>query len=292
VAHAVMMFLKAKRRRTADELKRRFDKNVVPLIGGMRLVALHRADAARCIDAVRERGSPIEALRVAEDLRAMGRWAVAAGLLDRNPLEGMALPPKSKPRERVLSDDELRTIWQGVSALRADYSAIVRLCFATAQRRGEVAGMARAELDLTARTWTLPGERTKNGQRHVVPLSDLAIELIEEALATAGDSSLVFPGVKNVEYLTNEIARRQLGVADHWTLHDARRTALTGMQRLGVSPVVLGAVANHKGSGVTMTHYAHHDYQGEKRQALDLWGDRLRAIITGATVAKVVPLRA
>ena len=191
----------------------------------------------------------------------------------------------------IISEAAGRQRPAGRGGLRADYSAIVRLCFATAQRRGEVAGMARAELDLTARTWTLPGERTKNGQRHVVPLSDLAIELIEEALATAGNSSLVFPGVKNVEYLTNEIARRQLGVADHWTLHDARRTALTGMQRLGVSPVVLGAVANHKGSGVTMTHYAHHDYQGEKRQALDLWGDRLRAIITGATVAKVVPLR-
>jgi integrase len=151
--------------------------------------------------------------------------------------------------------------------------------------------MARSELDLTARTWTLPGERTKNAKRHVVPLSDLAIDLIEEALAAAGDSPLVFPQVRNVEYLTNDIARRQLGVADHWTLHDCRRTALTGMQRLGVSPAVLSAVANHKGSGVTLRHYAHHDYQGEKRHALGLWGDRLRAIISGADVAAVVPLR-
>jgi integrase len=291
VAHAVAMFLKAKPRRTADEVRRRFDVNVIPAIGALRLVDLHRADAARVIDVVKERGAPIEALRVAEDLRALGRWAVAAGLLDRNPLEGMALPPKSKPRERVLSDEEIGKLWRGAGALRVDYGAVVRLCLVTGQRRAEVAGMMRAELDLAARTWTLPGERTKNGKRHVVSLSGLAVELIESALAGAADSPRVFPAIASVEYLTNEINRRQLGL-DHWTLHDLRRTALTGMQRLGVSPVVLGAIANHNGGGVTITHYAHHDYAAEKRTALNLWCDRLRALIAGEPVAVVVPLRA
>lgn len=291
VADAVVMFLKAKERRTLEEVRRRFDKNVIPAIGATRLVELHRADAARVIDAVKSRGAPIEALRVAEDLRAFGRWAVAAGLLDRNPLEGMALPPKSKPRERVLSDEEARTLWNGAAMLRSDYAAIVRLCLTTGQRRGEVAGMLRNELDLKTRTWTLPGGRTKNGKRHVVPLSDLALELIEAALSAAEDAERVFPAVKDAEYVTNEINRREfLGLAK-WTLHDLRRTALTGMQRLGVSPVVLGAIANHNGGGVTMTHYAHHDYGPEKRRALELWADRLRAILVNADAAKIVQLR-
>jgi integrase len=291
VAHAVVMFLKDKPRRTLAEVQRRFNKNVIPEIGALRLVDLHRADAARVVDGIKERGAPIEALRVGEDLRALGRWAVTKGLLDRNPLEGMALPPKSKPRERVLSEEEITTLWHGVGVLRADYAAVIRLALVTGQRRGEVVGMLRAELDLTAGTWTLPGERTKNGKRHVVPLSGLAVELITSALAVAGDSPRVFPAIAREEYLTNEIHRRQLSL-DHWTLHDMRRTALTRMQELGVSPAVLGAIANHFGGSVTAKHYAKYDYAKEKRAALDLWCDRLRALIVGAHVAVVVPLRA
>jgi Arm DNA-binding domain len=110
VADALPMWLKAKERRSAAELKRRLDKNVVPIIGGVRLVELTRADAAKVIALVKDRGAPIEALRVGEDLRAFGRWTVGAGLLDRDPLAGMLLPAKSKPRERVLSEDEIRTV--------------------------------------------------------------------------------------------------------------------------------------------------------------------------------------
>ncbi|MFZ1207555.1 MAG: tyrosine-type recombinase/integrase [Pseudolabrys sp.] len=64
---------------------------------------------------------------------------------------------------------------------------IVKLCLITAQRIGEVAGMVPAELDLKAREWRLPGSRIKNANAHVVPLSDLALEIIKEAAADGGE---------------------------------------------------------------------------------------------------------
>ena len=61
---------------------------------------------------------------------------------------------------------------------------------------------------------------------------------------------------------------------------------------LGVSPLIIGAVVNHRGttkSGVTMSTYVRYDYAKEKREALDMWADRLAAIVNGGA-AKIIPM--
>jgi integrase len=291
VADLVPGFLKSKSRRSADEVKRRFEVNVIPVIGAVRLSAFHRRDAARVIDTVKDRGSPGEARHVAEDIRAMARWATNSGYFDVDPLASMTLPPKSKPRERALSEEEIRLLWANVASLRVDYASVVQLCLVTGARRSEVVGMRRSEIDLNKRTWTIPEGRSKNGRAHIVPLSDLTLSLMP-----AGDGGdAMFPGV-DPECLTNEVHRKQLGIMAPWTLHDLRRTVATHMAMLGVLPIVIGYCLNHvtatRGS-VTLQHYVQHRYEAEKRTALDLRGDRLRAIVSGAVnVAQVVPLRA
>jgi integrase len=169
----------------------------------------------------------------------------------------------------------------------------------TAQRVGEVCGMGREELDLDKRLWSLPGARTKNGVGHEVPLSDLAIALIREALA-AGDSPFVFPdgaGARLPVAVAAQVYhahRRGRSPLPHFTVHDLRRTALTNMASLGVSPLVLGHVANHlttTKAGMTLRVYVRHSFLSEKAAALDLWSDRLSAIVTGNTPAKILPLR-
>jgi hypothetical protein len=65
------------------------------------------------------------------------------------------------------------------------------------------------------------------------------------------------------------------------------------MAKIGVAPHVIAHVANHRSitkSGITFAHYVVHSYEAEKRQALDLWADRLKAIF-GDGGAEVVPLR-
>ena len=293
--------------RTAAAIERRLYKNVVPIIGGMKLVDLHRRDASRVVDPVIARGRMVEASRVFEDLRAVLRWSVARGDLDNNPMEGMSKPSASAPRERVLNDDEIRALWNGLPKALArtkQCQRIIRLCLITGQRVGEVAGMRRDELDLGARTWALGGARTKNGHAHLVPLSNLAMSVIHEALADAGESQFVFPcgeGPLAPAAVARTIGRahetseaRPLGRfgVPNWTAHDLRRTALTKMAELGVAPIVLGHVANHRTTtkaGVTLSIYVHHSYEREKREAMNLWADRLTAIVGGKTAA-VVPI--
>jgi integrase len=285
--------------RTAKAVNRRFTKNVLPSIGGIALANVHKRDVNRVIDPIIARDCSTEGARVFQDLRAMFRWGVARGDLDYNPMEGMRTPSVPTPRKRVLTEVEIRTLWNNLPpTLRRSSSCqrIIKLCLLTAQRVGEVSGISRDELDLDVRVWTIPGSRTKNKHDHVVPLSDAAIELIKEALEDnpgiylfpdgPGTGSLRPDGVSK----TITKAQARFGI-EHWTAHDLRRTAVTEMARLGVAPVVLGHVINHRSvtkAGVTLSAYSHYDYAKEKREALELWADRLGAIVRGG--AKVLPL--
>jgi integrase len=227
--------------------------------------------------------APIAARRVFEDIRAMVRWAVARGDLDHNPIDGMNGPPISKPRTRVLTDDEIRTLWQRLDQVSVQCQKVIKLCLVTGQRVGEVAGMTQSEIDLDRRVWNIPGSRTKNGHPHSVPLSRLALDLISD-----GPPGITRKQVSETIYDHQD----HFGIAQ-FTAHDLRRTALTKMAELGVAPIVLGHVANHRTTtkaGMTLSVYVHHQYEREKREALELWADRLQGIIAGG--AEVVSIGA
>ena len=258
--------------RSADAIKRRLRGDVVPIIGDARLADLHRRDINKVIDELVTRNVPAQANRSYADLRAMIRWAVKRGDLDRDPTQGMSMPSKVRSRDRILTDDEIRRLWHTEFAT-ADTSPVLKLALLTAQRIGEVAGMTRAELDIPVREWRLPGARTKNGRPHTVPLSDAALGIIIEA---SSDRHNIFDARR-----LDRALRRCLPGAG-FTPHDLRRTALTGMARLGIEPIVLGHIANHlttTKAGVTLGVYVQHAYEAEKRRALDLWAERLEAIV-------------
>jgi integrase len=289
--------------RSRDEIERRLRKNVLPVIGEVKIAELRRRDVRNVSDIILRRGKRIEATRVFEDVRAVIRWAVENEYLDANPLDGMSKPAESASRNRVLSDEEIRTLWTGLPkslARSVQCQRIIKLCLVTAQRVGEVAGIVPAELDLTAREWRLPESRVKNATAHTVPLSDLAIRIIKEAMADAGEGAQLFPcgdGSLAAAAVARTILRAnkdgRFGIAQ-WSAHDLRRTALTGMARLGVAPIVLGHVANHRSTtraGVTLAVYSQYAYDKEKRAALEMWADRLVAIVGTKPAAGVVPLR-
>ena len=124
------------------------------------------------------------------------------------------------------------------------------------------------------------------------------MDIIEESRADARGQFL-FPddvgrGSLRADAVSKTITKAQERVGiEHWTAHDLRRTAVTCMAQLGVAPIVLGHVINHRSvtkAGVTLAVYAHYDYGKEKREALELWAERLAAIV-GTAAPKVLPLR-
>jgi integrase len=258
--------------RSARLIERRLRKDALPIIGHIQLNELHRRDVTRVIDG-KMSDAPITARRVFEDIRAMVRWAVARGDLDHNPIDGMKGPPISKPRTRVLSDDEIRALWRALDEFRPEVTRVIKLCLVTAQRVGEVSGMTSGELDLNRKVWNIPGTRTKNGHPHSVPISTMALDIINQADGLGIDQA----------HVSSIIHCNQFGLS-RWTAHDLRRTALTKMAELGVAPIVLGHVANHRTTtkaGITLGVYVQHAYEREKREALELWANRLQGIISG-----------
>jgi len=311
----LVLHVHARRLRTAAKIERRIRKNVISVIGNVRIADLHRRDIARATDAPLRRGSPSEANHVYADLRALFGWAVERGDLDHSPVT-MKKPADVGVRDRVLTDDEIRALWNGLpdwlvgsrTCARITCARILKLCLLTAARLGEVCGMRRTELDLERRFWILPPERTKNATEHAIPLSALAITIIAEALAeTDADSKLVFSGrdgdaispvlASNMVLLSKKPSKANLAGSCpvlNWSAHDLRRTALTGMAKLGIAPIVLAHVANHQSTirgGVTFGVYVRHNYAREKREALELWAERLAALVGPQPVAQIVELR-
>src|SRR5215467_7260551 len=164
--------------RTAGEIERRLRKDALPVIGHIPIRELHRREVTSVIDGKSD--APIAARRVFEDLRAMVRWAVSRGDLDHNPLDGMTGPAISKPRDRVLSNDEIRRLWLALdNGHSSGVALVIKFCLATGQRIGEVAGMSSVEVDLGRKVWNIPAARTKNGYPHSVPLSEMALAIIK-----------------------------------------------------------------------------------------------------------------
>jgi integrase len=246
--------------------------------------------------------------------RAAFAWAVKRGLVNANPFADLPVSNGILKRERVLNDDEIIEIWRAAGDAGAPYGAIVRLLILTGQRRGEVAGMTWGEISDDLSAWTMPGERTKNGVPHVVPLSGPARHLLQGLLpedtaeakrAAAGrqaSGALVLPGLVGTPFAGWSKAKAALDkvVVDArakaaaatgttptpivpWSIHDLRRTVATGLQRLGIRLEVTEAVLNHiSGSRAGIAGvYQRHDWAVEKRAALDAWAAHVMAAIEG-----------
>lgn len=241
-----------------------------------------RADILEIMDAASERGARYQSNRILANMRKMFNWCIERGIVETNPTNGIRKQHKEVARDRVLDDDEIVRLLRACEQDSYPYKQYVPLLLATAQRRGELANMRWSELDLEKRTWTIPAERSKNGKPHVVPLSDYAIELIDE-MPQFVDCDLVFTTTRVSPISSFSKALRRLhavsGTSD-WHLHDLRRTATSGMAGLGIEPHVAEKVLNHISgviSGVAAV-YNRHDYMNEKRNALTKWGQFLEAL--------------
>ncbi len=229
------------------------------------------------LEVIADENGPVAANRARSALSQCMSWAVTSGVINRNPLIGTRAIAKEKPRERVLSPDEIATLWTETNR-PGDFPTIVRLLLLTAQRREEVAAMRWSEVDFDRRIWELPGVRTKNGRPHQVPLSD-QVTAILEALERREGRDLVFgKGKGGFSGWGQSKARfdRRSGLRD-WRLHDLRRTAVTVMADIGIQPHVIEAIVNHISghrAGVAGI-YNRATYAAERRTALQRWADHI-----------------
>lgn len=190
-------------------------------------------------------------------------WCVERDLVARNPMQDIKAPRAVASRERILTDCEIAGLW----AADGTMAVIARLALLTAQRKASIEAMRWDAIDLDAGVWTIPAADMKSARLHTVPLSRMALGVLESRLRLAGpyvfgvgsDGAKPYAGASN----GMEGLRRQLGDPD-WRLHDLRRTAVTLAQRGGCSVEAIRALTQHKMAGVIGV-YARHAYAQEKR---------------------------
>ena len=232
-------------------------------------------------------GAGVQSNRTFSLLTALFNWAVSQDLVSTNPTAGVRRRVKEAPRDRLLDDDELVRFWAACDTIGLPFGPLFQLLLLTGQRRDEVGGMRRSELDLEKRKWTVPGERTKNGKVHSVHLSDLAIEIIER-LPQIGDSDLLFTTNETTPVSGFSKAKDRLdtlmGDPPEWILHDLRRTATSGMARLGIAPHVVDKILNHTAGtirGVAAT-YQRYQFEPERKAALEAWARFVESLVRPA----------
>lgn len=275
-------------------------KVVAPEIGKRPLAETTRADWSAMVSAAHKRG-PAAAGNFLRIAAAFLNHAEAAGWIDAPllPRKASKLAPPVASRERTLTDDELVRVWRAAESLAPKLRAFARLLILTAGRRAEVAGMTLAEVAREAGLWRLPAPRAKNRREHVVPLGALA--LAELGAIWPNDAGEVEPGAFLLGRHGNspfqgfsrcKAALDEASGVSGWGWHDLRRTARTGMARLGVPREAAEAALNHIGGKVGLVEtYDRHDYEAEALAALARWQAHVGALIAPQPSAAILPLR-
>lgn len=285
---------------TWPEAMRTLENVVKPRWGKRSLMSLKRADMVKLMDDYADR--PGRKKYVHSLLRKLFNWAVDREDIPVSPLTGMKAPKPTASRRRVLGQEELICLWLACEKVGWPWGPYVRLLILTMQRRQEVAEMDWSEIDLDAAIWTLPAERAKNDEAHIVPLTGLVIDQLnalgptERGLVFTTTGKTPVSGFSKAKQALDEVMaaimqerRRERGdttsmpAIPDWRLHDLRRTGATNLQALGIPIEVTEAVLNHISgtrAGVAGI-YNRYRYDTEKREALVAWEHRISRLLCG-----------
>ena len=284
--------------KSGETVKRELNRHVVAIWGERDIQTITKRDVIDLLDGIADSGRIVTANRVRAYLNKFLSWCVERDIIKQSPAMGVKPAAKEKSRDRVLTDQEIKWFWQACTVEGQPWGHLGKMLLLTGQRLGEVVNMTDREI--TGDLWHLTADRTKNGRAHDVALSEAARAILGAVERVKGGAGYIFTtngasALQGYHKGRNHIAKRMAEIASHeageameiphWTFHDLRRTAATGMARLGIPVRVTEAVLNHVSgtAGGIVGVYQRHDYADEKRNALDAWARFVGDLVDGAS---------
>ena len=267
------------------EAKRIIEGEFVRRWGARPMTDIMPEEVAAAIRAIVKRGSPYQAHNALGYIRSLYNWAigthefgVASSPVER--LKPKALIGQREARDRILTDEELRAVWNVAGEMAYPYGPVFRLLIQTGQRELEIAHASWPEVDFDKRLLTIPAARMKGDRAHEVPLAPTTVELLDGLPRWTGP--FVFTttaGAKPINGFSKAKARiDKLSGVTGWVIHDLRRTVRTHFSALPVQDLVRELVIAHAKPGLHRV-YDQHAYRDEKRDCLELWEKRLLSIV-------------
>jgi integrase len=287
------------RLRTAKSIESRLRRTLAPIL--QRYAAdICRRDIREILDNIVDQGKGREAEKRRQVCTAMFRWALSQDIVAADPTAGLGAYDRGTPRDRVLTVEEIETLWRWLEsdALSPEAADILKLELLTGARCGEISGLRAEEINRNKWVWTLPASRSKNGRQRVTPILGVAHEILEQRLSGVEkgpvfllDKGVVVTSAHIGHYL---LTRGSLLPIAKFTSHDLRRTFATMLAEMGVALDLVAAIVGHESGGkntrTLVRHYVHTDMLERKAHALRTWNERLKAIVTGEELSKVVRL--
>jgi integrase len=287
------------RLRTAKTIESRLRRTLTPILQQY-AADICRRDIRELLNAMVDGGKGREAEKRRQVCTAMFRWALSQDIVAADPTAGLEAYDRGTPRDRVLTVQEIETLWRWLEsdALSLEAADILKLELLTGARCGEISGLRAEEIDRQKWIWTLPPSRSKNGRQRVTPIVGLAREMLEQRLSVVEKGPL-FLLEKGVVVTSAHIGhylltrRTTLPIAV-FTSHDLRRTFATMLAEMGIALDLVAAIVGHESGGkdtrTLVRHYVHSDMLEQKGHALRRWDSRLKGIVMGEEAAKVVQL--
>lgn len=275
--------------RSQKDIEGTFDRDLRPWFGDKSVLEITKQDVKDMLAHVGDR-SHAAANKAHKWLNRMFTWGMKHDRLETWPMVGLTKPFPEPKRDRVLNDREVRLLVRAVERLAWQFAALILLLLLTGQRLREVAGMRWEEIDFAKREWIIPGDRTKNKRRHLVPLSRQVVRLLKSLPTMGAEHGLVLTtngrtaisGFSKLKVMIDTFiaGMTRTRIAD-WVVHDLRRTFATGCAALSIpiehSEAALNHVSGTRGGIAGVYHlYA---YAKEKRVALQRWADRVEKVV-------------
>jgi integrase len=280
-----------KNRKKPHQIKQQMDADIIPLIGDLVLDRIRPIDITYALDKIVQRGAPIHANRVLSTLKQVFNYAVSRGSLQHNPalnIRARDIGGLENPRERVLTLDEIKTLWRFLDGERCKMSiqtiSAIKIIVLTGVRTAEIRLARWHDVDFERSLWTIPPENTKGSVTIKIHLSDITKKVFQTLQSTA--SAFVLPGL-NLDKPLDENAlprairriQERVGIPE-WTAHDLRRTFATQLgETLNVDPVVVEKCLGHKMPRIMAT-YNKNDMLPQRKDALERWAACIDDLIT------------
>ena len=263
-------------------IERILRKDIIPAIGAKPLGEVSVADVRAIVEAIKNRGSPMMALRTLKDIKRLFDYAIEREMVQFNPAAAIntRYVATARARDVALPPDEIAALLKAIDRadIKRSNKLALQLLLLTMVRRGELLHARWEEIDIGNALWVIPAERMKMGRPHLVPLSRQALAIFEELRALASGSAWVFPSrstlAKPVSLTTLNIAVKAInapGVRE-FTPHDFRRTASTLLNERGFNRDVIEKALAHEATGVRGI-YNKAEYLDQRREMLQAWAD-------------------
>jgi integrase len=291
------------RKDDGKEIRRMFEKDVLPLIGDLAVAEVRKGHITEITDALLLRGVNRMAKLILALVRQMFRYAVDRDIIEFDPTASIRkakIGGKSIERDRVLSEDEIRDLFRKLpnAKMIPSTECAIWIMLSTCCRVGELSKARWKDVDFAMKTWLIPDEHSKNGKPHTVYLSEFALHQFKRLFDFRESNDWIFLDRSKTNHVSDKSISKQINdrqtdrvrsnksqhkdalrlVGGKWTPHDLRRTGATLMGNLGVLPDVIEKCLNHTEQNKMKRVYQRQELKVEQAEAWRRLGNRLELL--------------